>query len=218
MTGVGNQASDGCSEPAFSPAVRWFGLLGLVGLVAFASSLIVLHLTSSNIDLMDHYVSNLANQPLGWVFMAGAFVHSWGNLALTLGLRAALNPGGLRTWAVLLFGLAALGILLAAVFPIEAPDQVPGVSGRITIRARIEQDSLLQKHLILTYKDDGRGMTEHTVANIYKPFFTNARHNGGTGLGMHICYNLAIDVLRGSIDCESKLGKGTTFVLKFPIQ
>ncbi len=131
MTGVGNQASDGCSEPAFSPAVRWFGLLGLVGLVAFASSLIVLHLTSSNIDLMDHYVSNLANQPLGWVFMAGAFVHGWGNLALTLGLRAALNPGGLRTWAVLLFGLAALGILLAAVFPIDAPDQVPGVSGRI---------------------------------------------------------------------------------------
>jgi signal transduction histidine kinase len=94
----------------------------------------------------------------------------------------------------------------------------PGVSGRITIKARIEQDSLLQKHLILTYKDNGRGMNEHTVANIYKPFFTNARHNGGTGLGMHICYNLAIDVLRGSIDCESKLGKGTTFVLKFPIQ
>lgn len=131
MTGVRNQATDRHSEYAFSPAVRWFGLLGLLGLVAFASSVIALHLTSGDIDLTHHYVSNLANQPLGWVFMVGAFVHGWGNLALTLGLRAALRPGRLRTWAVLLFGLAAVGILLAAVFPIDAPDQPPDVSGGI---------------------------------------------------------------------------------------
>lgn len=131
MKGVRNQRSGGRGEHAFSPAVRQFGLLGLLGLVAFASSVIALHLTSNDIDLTHHYVSNLANQPLGWVFMVGAFVHGWGNLALTLGLRAALRPGRLRTWAVLLFGLAAAGILLAAVFPIDAHDQTPGVSGRI---------------------------------------------------------------------------------------
>lgn len=118
-------------EYVFPWPVRRFGLVGLLGLVAFVSSVIVLHLTSDGIDLTRHYVSNLANQPLGWVFMVGAFVHGWGNLALVLGLRGALRPGRLRTWAVLLFGLAAVGILLAALFPIDAPDQAASVSGRI---------------------------------------------------------------------------------------
>lgn len=123
--------SDMIREYAFPAPVRRFGLLGLLGLGVFVSSIIVLHLTSNGIDWMGHYVSNLANQPLGWVFMGGAFVHGWGNLALTLGLRGALRPGRLRTWAVLLFGLAAVGILLAALFPIDAPGQTPDVSGRI---------------------------------------------------------------------------------------
>ncbi|MBT0585499.1 sensor histidine kinase [Alteromonas oceanisediminis] len=93
----------------------------------------------------------------------------------------------------------------------------PGERGQITIRARVENDAQTQQHLVLEYSDNGKGMTEHTVANIYKPFFTNARHNGGTGLGMHICYNLAVEALQGSIDCVSSLGKGTKFTLRFPI-
>ena len=92
-----------------------------------------------------------------------------------------------------------------------------GERGHITIKARIETDSHIENHLILEYKDNGKGMADHTIANIYKPFFTSARHNGGTGLGMHICYNLAVEALNGSIDCESKLGKGTKFILRFPI-
>jgi len=106
-------------------------MLGLLGLVAFMSSIIVLHLTSNGIDWMHQYVSNLANQPLGWIFVAGTFVHGLGNLALTLGLRDALRPGPVRTWAVLFFGLAAAGILLAALFPTDFPNQVASMTGRI---------------------------------------------------------------------------------------
>lgn len=119
------------TEYAFPWPVRRFALLGLSGVAVFGASIIVLHLTGSGVDWTRDYVSNLANQPLGWVFMAGAFVHGWGNLALTLGLRGALRPGRLRSWAVLLFGLAAVGILLTALFPIEAHGQTPGVSGQI---------------------------------------------------------------------------------------
>ncbi len=111
--------------------VRRYGLLSLLGLVAFVSSLIVLHVMSTGIDWMRHYVSNLANEPLGRVFVGAAFVHGWGNLALTLGLRGALHPGRLRTWAVLLFGLAAVGILLAALFPVDPPGQTPSTTGRV---------------------------------------------------------------------------------------
>ncbi|MDM7859506.1 GAF domain-containing sensor histidine kinase [Alteromonas sp. ASW11-36] len=93
----------------------------------------------------------------------------------------------------------------------------PHERGHITIKAKIEVDRHLNEQLVMVYRDNGKGMTDHTVANIYKPFFTSARATGGTGLGMHICYNLAVDVLRGSIDCESKLGKGTTFTLRIPL-
>lgn len=106
-------------------------MLGLLGVGVFLSSLIVVHLTSSNVDWVRGYVSNLANKPLGWVFISGAFVHGWGNLALTMGLRYALRPGRLRNWAVLLFGLAAVGVLLAALFSIDPPNQPPSTTGSL---------------------------------------------------------------------------------------
>ncbi|MFV1998613.1 MAG: DUF998 domain-containing protein [Acidiferrobacterales bacterium] len=117
-----------CSPPLTE---RCFGLLGLLGVLTFTSSIVVVHLTSTDIDWMRDYVSSLANEPLGRVFIASAFVHGWGNLALTLGLRQALHPGRLRTWAVLLFGLAASGFLVAALFPIDPPDQIPTTTGRV---------------------------------------------------------------------------------------
>jgi hypothetical membrane protein len=118
-------------ENVFPQSVRRYGLLGLFGVLVFLSSLIVVHLTSPGIDWARDYVSNLANEPLGWVFVSSVFVHGWGNLALTLGLRRALRPGRLRNWAVTLFGLAAVGILLAALFPIDPPDQAPTTIGRL---------------------------------------------------------------------------------------
>ncbi len=119
------------SAHAFPRPVRRYGLLGLFGVSVFVTSLILLHLTGTEIDLMRDYVSNLANGPYGWVFVGGALVRGCGNLALTLGLRGALHPGRLRTWAVLLFGLAAVGILLAALFPIDPPGQTLSTTGRV---------------------------------------------------------------------------------------
>jgi len=118
-------------EYTFSWPVRRLALLGLSGVAVFGMSIIVLHLIGSGVDWTREYVSNLANQPYGWLFIAGAFIHGWGNLALNLGLRGALRPGRLRTWAVLLFGLASVGILLAALFPIEPSGQPPDVPGLI---------------------------------------------------------------------------------------
>jgi len=116
-------------ESAFPWPVNLYGLLGLLGVTQVVLSLIVLHLMSTGMDWVRDYVSNLANEPLGWAFAGSAFVHGLGNLALTLGLRGALHPGRLRTWAVLLFGLAAVGILLAALFPIDPPGQSPSATG-----------------------------------------------------------------------------------------
>ncbi|MAZ05070.1 DUF998 domain-containing protein [uncultured Marinobacter sp.] len=118
-------------EYTFSWPVRRLALLGLAGVAVFGTSIIALHLTGSGVGWTDDYVSDLANQPFGWLFMVGGFAHGGGNLALALGLRGALRPGRWRTWAVTLLGLASVGILLVALFPVEAPGQAPSVSGQL---------------------------------------------------------------------------------------
>ena len=64
--------------------------------------------------------------------------------------------------------------------------------------------------------DDGQGMPEDVVENIYEPFFTTKRGSGGTGLGMHMVYNLVTQTLKGDIDCHSEPGVGTRFVILIP--
>lgn len=88
--------------------------------------------------------------------------------------------------------------------------------GHISLKAKRIEDQIYGDSLELIYRDNGRGMNEHTVENIYKPFFTMARRSGGSGLGMHICYNLVVKVLGGQIDCHSKPGKGVEFRIIFP--
>ena len=60
-------------------------------------------------------------------------------------------------------------------------------------------------------------MDEQTIDNIYKPFFTLARETEISGLGMHICNNIVMKVLGGTIDCRSELGKGVEFTIAFPV-
>lgn len=89
-----------------------------------------------------------------------------------------------------------------------------GQIGHIHISAKLADSG---KTLNLTYKDNGKGMSHNTIENLYKPFFTLARSRGGSGLGMHICYNLVVKILRGHIDCQSVINKGVTFKINFPI-
>lgn len=69
----------------------------------------------------------------------------------------------------------------------------------------------------LTYSDNGRGMDSLTRQKIFEPFFTTARGSGGSGLGMHIVYNIVTQSLKGEISCESSPGKGTIFTIKWPV-
>ncbi|WP_342807020.1 ATP-binding protein [Alteromonas sp. M12] len=89
--------------------------------------------------------------------------------------------------------------------------------GHIFFKIRVIEQAIGQPMLELIYKDNGCGMSEYTIENLYKPFFTSARHNGGSGLGMHICYDIVVKVLAGHIDCKSKIGKGVEFTVTFPV-
>jgi len=115
----------------FPWSVRLYGMLALAGAITFVLALTTLHLMSSGLDWKADYVSNLANGPHGWIFGFGTFVHGWGNLALAFGLRGALRPGPARSGAVLLFSLAAVGVLLTALFPTDPTGQASTVIGQI---------------------------------------------------------------------------------------
>lgn len=72
------------------------------------------------------------------------------------------------------------------------------------------------ERIIIEYRDNGAGMSEEIQNKIFDPFFTTKRGQGGSGLGMHIVYNIVTQTMGGSIQCRSELGHGVRFKLTFP--
>ncbi len=76
---------------------------------------------------------------------------------------------------------------------------------------------LINGQLNIKYQDDGLGI-EGTIKNkVFEPFTTTKRGSGGSGLGLHLVYNLITQALGGSIQLESEPGKGVDFEINFPI-
>ncbi len=88
-----------------------------------------------------------------------------------------------------------------------------GVAGQIRIAAKRDGADI-----VVTYVDNGRGMSEETRRRAFEPFFTTRRGQGGSGLGLHIVWNLATARLRGAINCDSAPGLGVRFELRFPAE
>jgi signal transduction histidine kinase len=86
-----------------------------------------------------------------------------------------------------------------------------GVSGRIRLQAAAHDDGIR-----LRYCDDGRGIPENVRQRIFDPFFTTRRSEGGSGLGLHIVYNLVTQRLGGTITVDSAPGEGTQFTVDIP--
>ena len=72
------------------------------------------------------------------------------------------------------------------------------------------------KTVELIYQDNAGGMSPDVQAKIFEPFFTTKRVGMGTGLGLSICYEIVLQH-RGSIIVQSEFGKGTRFLLSFPV-
>lgn len=85
--------------------------------------------------------------------------------------------------------------------------------GHITLAAHIKNN-----HLLLDYADDGCGMEESVRSLVFEPFFTTRRTQGGSGLGLYLCYNIVTSRLRGTIACESSPGQGVRFTIVFPVE
>jgi PAS domain S-box-containing protein len=73
----------------------------------------------------------------------------------------------------------------------------------------------IKKDLLIEYSDNGKGIKQEDLPYIFDPFFTT-NMTEGSGLGMHIIYNLITQKLKGTIDCMSKPNEGVYFIIKVP--
>jgi two-component system, NtrC family, sensor kinase len=70
----------------------------------------------------------------------------------------------------------------------------------------------------MTVTDNGAGIAPENLPRIFEPFFTTQRGQGGSGLGLSICYNLANQRLGGTLKVDSTRGSQTVFTLEIPIK
>jgi signal transduction histidine kinase len=83
--------------------------------------------------------------------------------------------------------------------------------GTMTLRTRSEA-----KHAIMEISDTGTGMTEEVRRHCLEPFFTT-KGERGTGMGLAMVFGI-IQRHEGTIEVESELGKGTTFIIRLPVE
>ncbi len=84
--------------------------------------------------------------------------------------------------------------------------------GRVIIEARPVGAGEVE----IIVADNGVGMSEDVQRHAFEPFFTTRRNQGGTGLGLHIIYNLVKQRLGGSLSLDSQAGRGTVFRMTIP--
>ena len=84
--------------------------------------------------------------------------------------------------------------------------------GDLTIRVISENDN----KIIVSIQDTGTGIPEEHLPNIFDPFFTTKEVGKGTGLGLSVSFGI-IKKHGGQILVESKVNKGTTFTVVFPV-
>ncbi|MBP9155281.1 MAG: PAS domain-containing protein, partial [Xanthomonadales bacterium] len=116
------------------------------------------------------------------------------------------EPIRINTYPVAIYQIVTNLVINALVHAFDGID-----SGRITLAASIDGDDIL-----IDCHDNGHGMRADVRDRIFEPFFTTKRGQGGSGLGMHIVFNLVTQLLRGSIRCESAPEQGARFVIRFP--
>ncbi|WP_046863299.1 sensor histidine kinase [Microvirga massiliensis] len=106
-------------------------------------------------------------------------------------------------------GQVLTNLIMNSIVHAYAPEQ----AGHLSIAVSLPRRDMVR----LVFGDDGRGIPPENLSRIFDPFFTTGRERGGTGLGLHIVYNLVTVGLQGSIDVESTAGQGTSFTIDLPL-
>jgi two-component system NtrC family sensor kinase len=100
-------------------------------------------------------------------------------------------------------------VLNLVVNALESMDE----GGLLTIRLNVVHDQA-----VLTFSDNGCGMSQEVLENLFEPFFTRSRTGKGTGLGLSISHRI-VSQHGGEIEAASAgQGNGSSFTVRIPLR
>ncbi len=112
------------------------------------------------------------------------------------------------------FNQVILNILINAAHAIKEVMKAGGQEkGKITITTRQDYE-----WVEIRIKDTGAGIREEVRPKIFDPFFTTKEVGQGTGQGLAISHSVIVKKHGGSINFETQLGQGTTFIIRLPLK
>lgn len=106
-----------------------------------------------------------------------------------------------------------LNIIINAAHAIREQIGESGQKGQIKI-----QTSASAHSAVISISDTGCGIPAENIQKIFDPFFTTKPVGKGTGQGLGIAYSIVTEKHKGTIEVESKIGLGTTFTIRLPLQ
>ena len=130
----------------------------------------------------------------------------WRTETLARGISVAVRLDLQKTPAIVGHACELREILTNLIF--NAVDAMPE-GGTLSFATRTEGEKV-----VLTISDTGIGMTEQVRRLCLEPFFTT-KGERGSGLGLSMVYGI-IQRHSGQVEIDSELGKGTSFILRFP--
>jgi len=102
---------------------------------------------------------------------------------------------------------------------IENAAQAIGDTGGIVITVEAVKDHALTAHglpaICIAVHDDGCGIADANLENIFKPFWTTRTDEGGSGLGMTMVKRITT-AHGGEVEVQSEVGKGTSVKIYLP--
>lgn len=104
--------------------------------------------------------------------------------------------------------------------PSRREDDPPGINYMHRRRAASEDSGVdavatSERLTVIAVSDNGHGVTEEMVENLFDPFYTTKEPGEGTGLGLSICAQL-VEGMGGRIDVEDGIDGGASFVIRLP--
>jgi signal transduction histidine kinase len=96
---------------------------------------------------------------------------------------------------------------------INAQQAMEGEPGTVTVSTKRDESGAIE----IVVSDNGPGIPEEIQAKLFEPFFTTKPTGQGTGLGLSVSFGIIQDH-DGEISVDSEVGRGTDFVIRFPVQ
>lgn len=109
-----------------------------------------------------------------------------------------------------------MNILSNAIDALEetyAGQSIETLTPSIAIHTHLTDDA----QVVIRIQDNGPGIPKTALDQLFAPFFTTKPIGKGTGIGLSISHQIVTEKHRGCLTCDSEVGKGTTFIIKIPL-